>query len=72
MDDLHHGSYACTTSNHSDMLDEVGGIEEVAFWAFDANSLTWREERDMLGDVAFLISLRRVSKKTEKVINNKP
>jgi hypothetical protein len=40
MNDLHHRSDACATCNHGDVLDEIWGIQEVAFGTFDANDLT--------------------------------
>jgi hypothetical protein len=34
---LHHGSDASTACDHANVLCEVGGVDEVAFWALDAD-----------------------------------
>jgi hypothetical protein len=55
--DLEHGSDASASSNHAKVADHVGGVDESALGAANANCLADQERGHVLGDVALRIRL---------------
>lgn len=55
--DLEHGSDASASSNHTKVADHVGGVDESALGATNANCLADHEGGHVLGDVALRIRL---------------
>jgi len=56
-DDLEHGCNARASSNHTNLARQCRGIIELAFRTFNANLVANFEERNVSGDVAFLVRL---------------
>lgn len=59
-DDLDHGRDTCAAGDHAEVADEVGSVHEVALGALDADGVADLELRDVFGDIAEVIGLRRV------------
>lgn len=54
---LNHRGNAGAARNQAEVTDEVGGIEEIALWSFDAKSVTYFKVSDVARNIAFFISL---------------
>lgn len=58
-DDGDHGRDTGAAGDHAEVLDDVGGIEEVALGALDLELVANLEVANVLGDVALLVSLEK-------------
>lgn len=56
-DNLEHGGDAGAASNHAKVADHVGGVDECALGAADADGLADHERGHHLGDVALRVRL---------------
>lgn len=61
-DDLEHGCYAGTTSNHANMTRQGGGILEEALGTTNLDLVAYFEEGDIARDVSFFVGLGRRSR----------
>ena len=67
-DNLDHGSDTRTTSDHAEVADDVGCVEEVALGTLDAHSVADLELRDVFGDIAEVICLQTRVLETRKAV----
>jgi len=67
-DDLNHRRNAGTARNQAKMTDEVGGIEEIALWSFDAKSVTYLEVINVARNIAFFIGFDNKGKLATVVV----
>ena len=67
-DNLDHGSDTRTTSDHAEVADNVGSVEEVALGTLDAHSVADLELRDVFGDIAEVICLQTRVLETRKAV----
>ena len=57
--DLEHGGYASAASDHAEFGGELGGVLELALGSLHLDGVANLEGRDVFGDVALLVSLRK-------------
>ena len=67
-DNLDHGSDTRTTSDHAEVADNVGSVEEVALGTLDAHSVADLELRDVFGDIAEVVCLQTRVLETRKAV----
>lgn len=58
-DDLEHGRYASTTGNHTNVTGERRGVLEESLGTTNSDLVADLQERDIAGDVALFVRLRR-------------
>ena len=66
-DNLEHGGDTRSSSDHSELTRQIGGIDEFTLGAFDPELVTNPEEGHVAGDVSFLVGLEMIQHNVERV-----